>query len=148
MARNNPIMKKLDPVIDHRRRQVASLTLRGITMREIEDALAKAGMKNPKTGKPWDLKTVWKDIQFLRQGWREEAKKAMGDHQAQILAKLEEVERAGWTGANLEVVLKAIAQRRALLGTDAPMKSALTDTEGNDVSREAIFANLHAKLLG
>lgn len=123
-------LRKYNPMIDHRRRQVAALTLRGLTMREIEDGLAKAGLRNERTGKPWDLKTIWKDVNLLREQWRAEAAKDMKDHQARLLAELAEVKRTSWTGNNPEVVLKAITQERAILGADAPQKVAQTTPDG------------------
>lgn len=120
----------MDPVIDHRRRQVAALKLRGLTLREIEEALAKAGLMNPKTGKPWDLKTVWKDVTHLQAEWKEEARKDTDDHRARLLAEIGAAKRAAWNHNDLDVVLKAIKEEKALLGVDAPLKVAPTTPEG------------------
>lgn len=106
-----------------RRELVASLVLRKLTQRQIVTALAEQGIFNPETGNPYDLTTIHKDVQILRTMWRQSATQQTGEHQAMILAELEEVKKAAWQSGELDKVLKAIGQQSQILfGTNVNLR--------------------------
>jgi hypothetical protein len=109
-------------VRDIRRRHVASMTLRGLTQREIVQALPGFGVLNPGTGKPYSLGTVNSDLQHLRGEWRERAARDTADLKAQVLAELREARRAAWTDREINLVLRGLKQEAELLGLEAPAK--------------------------
>lgn len=124
-------------IVMDRRRQVAALRLRGYTEREIQKGLAappKDGNQtryvNPKTSEPWSLATIHKDIVALEAAWRADMVERTEEHKVRLFAELQEVARACWKLNDHERVLKAIAQQRELLGTDAPKKAELTGKGG------------------
>lgn len=120
-------------VIIDRRRQVAALRLRGYTQREIQKGLEQEKVVNPKDGKPWSLGTINGDIKRLEASWHAEAIGEVSAHKARLFAELREVARACWKDKDYERVLKAIAQQRELLGTDAAKRSELTGPGGKPI---------------
>lgn len=105
-----------------RRRRVAAFRLRGLTQREIVAALAQTGYVNPKTDKPYDLTTINRDLQAIREEWHSEAVADIEQHIATMLAEIREVRRRAWAAQDLDTVLKALKQERDLLGLDAPKR--------------------------
>lgn len=112
-------------LIDKRRELVARLVVRGLSRRDITDALGRQ-LVNPDTGGPFSLGTIHNDIKALEAEWQAEAQRDIQEHKARLLAELREVARQGWQAQNYELVLKTTAQIRALLGLDAPVKTDLT----------------------
>lgn len=112
-------------LIDKRRELVARLVVRGLSRRDITDALGRQ-LVNPDTGGPFSLGTVHNDIKALEAEWQAEAQRDIQEHKARLLAELREVARQGWQAQNYELVLKTTAQIRALLGLDAPIKTDIT----------------------
>ena len=108
-------------VMDQRRTVVMRLRIRGLTQREIVEALAKTEMRNP-SGKPWGLTTVNRDIAAVRSDWRAEAREVYGEHVARMLAEYREVRREGWREKDFGLVLKACQMECKLLGLDKPDK--------------------------
>jgi hypothetical protein len=98
-----------EEVIAARRHRVARLRLRNATQREIAQTLSCS------------LGTVNGDLAALRQEWREAAAVDIADHQARVLAELQEVRRMAWAqpaGKGLPLVLQSLKQECALLGLD------------------------------
>jgi hypothetical protein len=102
--------------IDQRRRQVAAMRLRHMTQREIADALPRAGIVNPKTGQPYDLAQVNRDLKALKEEWRQGAQEDLatmrGEHHAEIL----EARRKAWADGKLYYVFEGLRQEADLLG--------------------------------
>ena len=109
-------------VIAQRRMLVARARLRGITQREIVKALEAQGSVNPKTGIPWTWVTVHTDIKAIEKAWREEMLRDTSEHKARSLAELAEIKRRGWSQDDIDLVLKALTQERAVIGADAPQQ--------------------------
>jgi len=120
----------------------------GITQRQIEAWLGKIvdiknelgliigsepRLINPKTGKPFSLKTVNDDIKYIRQQWRDKTSQASSEWLAQQLAALSEAEAIAWRKGNTAEVRNIWQQRNKILGLDAPIKFAKTDAKGEDV---------------
>jgi len=112
-------------IIGHRRQLVARLRLRGLSQRDIVEALPKQTL-NGDTGKPWAAGTIHYDVKAIEEAWRESAQIDIAQHKANVLAELEEVKRRAWASTDMGTVLKAIAQQRALMGLDAPAKTDVT----------------------
>jgi DNA-binding transcriptional MerR regulator len=132
-----------DEQVEDRRRTVASLRLRGLTVREIQMALAEVRKFNPKDGTPWGLATIQRDIDALKKRWREDAAANFAEHQAKLNAELNELKRQAWRNEDLANVLKAIEQQRKLLGLDAPTKSLIGGIEGADPILVQTVDHLH-----
>lgn len=108
-----------------RRELVARLRIRGLSQREIVDALAKGApdrpaLLNPQTGEAWTLGTINSDCKALDALWLERSYETIAEHKARVLASLREVERAAWTAKDINGVLRALKQECDLLGLDAP----------------------------
>lgn len=109
-------------IILMRRERVAALLARGLTQREIQQALAdvsKPGqyLINPDTGNPFDIAQINRDIQVLRQQARNAASKSVDEHRARQFAELQEVKRAAWAARDPKAALQAIGLEMKLLGT-------------------------------
>lgn len=107
-------------ITEDRRRQVAALRLRRLTVRQIVDALARAGQVNPRTGKPWSVGVVQNDITYMQDAARAAALRDVSEHKADMLAQYDELLRLAWAEKRYEHVRKILADLRRLLGTDAP----------------------------
>jgi len=120
-------------IILQRRMIVARARVQGITEQGIVKSLEKQGFINPKTGVAWTHVTIHTDIKAIEKAWREEMLKATSEHKARILAELAEVKRRGWSEGDIDLVLKALAQERAVIGADAPTKITETDEKGRSI---------------
>ena len=118
-------------IIAMRREIVAHCRLRGYTQRQTQMALAEK-LKNPRGNKPFALGTINSDIAWLEKQWIKKANENIEQYKADILAELDEVKKQGWKDRNLNAVLSAIAQQRAVQGLDKPQKTALTDPSGEN----------------
>ena len=105
-------------IIDRRRLMVAQLLLRGLTQREIIDALAKQGMVNPKRKTPWTPGTICHDVQAVRAEWLEQTAVTYNEYVASILAQIRAVRREAWREKNWDLVLRCLKQERDLVGLD------------------------------
>lgn len=103
---------------ERRRAQVAKLAARGLTQREIVDALERGGYTNPHTGNPWALRAINDDLKRLTREWRDRAAADIDEHRARMLEELRQVKAASWAAGDRHAVLKALSQERALLGVD------------------------------
>lgn len=121
-----------DEQIEDRRRLVASLRLKGMTVREVQLGLAELRKVNPETGQPWGIATIHADCEALKEQWRKEATAEIAEHQSRLNAELEEVKRFSWRKEDTERVLKAIEQQRKLLGADAPTRTLIGGVPGAD----------------
>lgn len=125
-------------IIDHRRQLVARLRLRGASQRDIVDALPKQTM-NGSTGLPWSAGTIHYDIKAIEEAWQKSAQIDIAQHKSNVLAELAEVKRQAWGISDIGLVLKAIAQERALLGLDAATKTDIV-SGGAPIKIETIKA--------
>lgn len=113
--------------IERRRRAVAALRLRHLTQREIVDALAKQGFRNPNTEKPYELGTVNSDLKALEAEWRASALGDITQHKGNHVAELTEVRRKAWQDNKLFYVLKSLEQEARVLGLEATEKDPTDD---------------------
>ena len=142
-------------IIDDRRRKVAALRLRKLSLREIEKKLAEEGVVNPNTGKPWGLGTIARDMEALEHQWRREAAADVAQLKALELAEINEVKRSCWGLGRPDLVLDAIALEAKIGGTLAPLRREHSGPGGgpivttnlaglNDDELAAILSNLQA----
>lgn len=129
MARNT---SQQDAILA-RREQVASLRLRGLTVREIATILQVG------------VATIDRDLDALKAEWQANAAQDMEVHRAKMLAELEAVKAAGWGEKSPETVIKAIALESKLRGTDAPQKISMDVSTLSIEEQEARLAALRAK---
>jgi len=125
-------------IIDRRRTHVARLRLAGLTLREIEDSLPKLGVYNPKTGKPFSLRTVYQDVEAMREEWRKDAAESMAELSAGQLARVREVYRKAMLNKDYRTALAAIKHEMELLGTAAPKRHEITGAEGGPLQVEYV----------
>jgi hypothetical protein len=139
-------------VIDHRRRQVARMRLRGMTQREIVDGLIKLKIVNPDTKQPYSLGTINADLQALDREWLKQAQGETVEYKARTLAELREVKRQGWSDKDMGIVLRALKQETELLGLDAPVQYQEVPLEQlpelNDVELESLYNKLFPRRRG
>lgn len=146
-------------IIEDRRREVAALRRRRLTMRQIVAALHTAGRVNPANGRPWSLYTVKTDLDALEQAARTEALKDTSEHKAEILADYQELLRLAWSERRYEDARRILKDTRELLGTDAPqvivfeqvaqrMQAALIALEKEFVDDPATLNRAHRALMG
>lgn len=107
-------------ITEDRRREVAALRRRRLTIRQIVEVLANGGRKNPRTGKPWDIATIHRDLEAIKEAMRAEAVKDASEHKAEILADYQELIRLAWVEKRYDDVRLVLRDVRALLGTDSP----------------------------
>jgi hypothetical protein len=124
-------------IIEERKALVASLRLKGLSQREIVSNLTIQKKLNPKTGNPWSLGIINKDIADIEARWRESCSKDIGEHKARQLAEINEVKKHAWKATEFAVVLKAIDQESHLLGTRAAIKQELTGKDGKAIEVSA-----------
>lgn len=115
---------------DKRRAAVAELRNKGLSIREIMRALPEVrsemfpnGLVNPTSGKPWSLAVIHSDLKDLLGIWQTHALKHTGEHQALLIAELQQVKKTAWGLNDLDKVLRAIQQEREILGVDAAKKA-------------------------
>lgn len=107
-------------ITEERRREVAALRRRRLTMRQIAQALEDAGRVNPRTGRPWSLAIIGRDVQHITDQARAEAVRDISEHKAEILADYHELLRIAWSEREYDRVQRILGDLRSLLGTDAP----------------------------
>lgn len=105
-----------------RRRHVAALRLRGMTLTEIVRMLGDLGVRNPETQAPFGKTTVYNDLKWLEKNWQDEAVEFHDRHKANILAELREMRRAAWQEKKYSVVLRGIRLEADLFGLFAPIQ--------------------------
>ena len=125
-----PLNNANEAIEAKRRDLVSSFLLRGMSQREVQEALAGA-MKNPLTDEPYSLGTVNGDIKRLRLEWRKSAAANTEVHKARQLAEIREVKRQAWTDNDPALVLRAIDLEANITGTKAPQRNELTGPDGN-----------------
>lgn len=103
----------------HRRQQVARLRLRGLSIRDIVQALAlpPLSLTDPRTGKPYSIGTIHRDLKAIEAEWKASAQADIAAWKARQLAELAEVKRAAWLEKDLPMVLSAIKQEADIIGT-------------------------------
>lgn len=128
--------KGAEVAADRRQQLVASLLVRNprITRRQIQELLARpvehGGVVNPLTGNPYALSTIHLDVDAIRAEWQEKRLQSADKWVAGELATLEELQIQAWRNGDLAEVRRISAERRKLLGLDAPTKTAFTDPSG------------------
>lgn len=125
--------KSKQAIIDHRREVVAALRLRGATTRQIEAQLPAQGIVNNKTGKPYTIGIIHKDIKELEKKWQKNALRDMSELKSNQLAEIRAARSKAWGNGDLGMVSKFLKQEIDLLGTESPKRQELTGADGNDI---------------
>ncbi len=115
-------------ILAARRQQVARLRLRGLSIRDIVQALAMPplSLTDPKTGKAYSIATIHRDLKAIEAEWRASALADIGEWKAKQLAEIAEVKRAAWLEKDLAAVLSALKQEIEVMGTKAPARADVT----------------------
>jgi hypothetical protein len=106
-------------IAEKRREMVSQLRLRGLSIREIADALGRNNppLLNPETGKPYSHVTIKTDIDALELEWEKRRLVNTGIHKNRQFMLIQEVNRTAWATKEPELVLKALDREMKLLGT-------------------------------
>jgi hypothetical protein len=80
-------------VVDDRRTQMAALKIRGLSLRQAQVEMAKAGHFNPRTGQPWSITVLSSDLALLTSQWRAAASRDVAEWIRLELEGLDDVER-------------------------------------------------------
>jgi len=131
MARNNGIHTN----ILFRREVIAKLYLQGYTVRKIPELLAihKPPILSRQTGGNLSKSIIAKDLEVLREQWREKSTEFIGEQVAEELATLRLTQHEAWKRGDLDNVLKAHDRIAKLLGTNAPARRELSGPGGGPV---------------
>lgn len=115
-------------IIAARRQQVARLRLRGLSMRDIAQALSlpPLSLVDVKTGKPYSAATICNDLKAIEAEWRAAAQADIAAWKAKQLAEIAEVKRAAWLEKDLTTVLSALKHEADITGTKAPARTDVT----------------------
>lgn len=118
-----PGISRAADAVSHRREQVARLRLRGLSQREIANALAQMTppIVNAK-GQPFNQAQISRDLDHVRALWEASATEAIDKRRARQMAELDEVRRKAWANNDMPSLLKAIKLEADLFGTLAPVK--------------------------
>jgi hypothetical protein len=112
-------------MVDDRRTRVASYKVRGLSLRQTIAKLAEDGCVNPKTGEPWSIGIISKDINALQARWKAEALRDIGDWIK------DELERIDWTEREArEAWVRSIGEKQK--------RRAETTTGGKTAGRKAV----------
>ncbi len=108
-----------------RRETVAQLRARGLTQREIVEALPRPnklpngslvpGITKP-DGTPFSLATINADLKALQEEWREQARLDTDQIMGELLAELRQVKRAAWAEKNHKLVRQVIMDEMQAYG--------------------------------
>ncbi len=128
---------------------VAHLLAKGLTIREITDAMASEGVVNPETGKPYGKSTIGHDAQAARAMWRRHIIGAYEHIRPDVVAEILEVKRAAWARivadengvmydrADLKTILDANEQLIKVLGLAEPRRIALEGNQDRPIELKA-----------
>lgn len=94
-----------------------SLLIYNLTQAEMVDALAEAGHVNPKTGEPWSIGTINRDVSILRQEWETNAAASYDQHVQVQLGKIHQAQAEAWSRGDLDAFARFMEQEMKLTGT-------------------------------
>jgi len=124
--------------IERRQSFIAALLVQNpyLTYRQIYSLLAgdvaRGGLRNPRTNKPYSLGIIHKDVHEIREGWRQSALKDTDEWVAEILADYREIKKLAYAKGDLQTVLRVLGDTRRMLGLDAPSLIAPTTPKGDE----------------
>ena len=164
---NSKTGKVILATMAERREIVAQLRLRQkMSLGEVMRELARQGIINTVTKKPFTKTTIASDFIYLQDQSLERAGVTVDIHRAEVLGELDQVSKVAWSrervitkknkddeiieDPDLPIVLATIKHRRAVTGTDAPTKISPTDPTGQKEygadARDALISRLIPEL--
>ncbi len=136
--------------VSERQKAISELKLRGLSTTEIFKQLPELGIIDKKTGKPWSIATISKDIEEIAFEWRKHSRQTIAEHKARLLAELQTVKAAAWAEDKLGVVLAAIEKECKILGLNSPEMLAIVESGNLDLTRKSakqVLGELAEKIL-
>lgn len=135
-------------IVERRREVVSRLRLMGLSVREIVVKLLEKNIVNPDSGEPYGKTTIGRDLQAMRDKWRERASASISEHQAQQLARLELIQRSAFAQRDYDLALKTHDRIAKLLGTNAPDRQEISATVDAELlaAAERRLTILHANI--
>ena len=137
-----------------RRQRIASLLIRGLKTHEIVEQLCKETRTgrdgftepnpsytvNPRTGEPYNRKTIERDIDELKTEWRDQSAAKVKDYYGHMIATALEVQRAAWARGDLDMVLEANGEIRDIVGKPTKTESFNVNVDYASLSDAQIVA--------
>jgi exoribonuclease II len=122
-----------------RQRLIARLMVErpGLYQNEIETIVGKE-IKNPETGQPFSHGTINKDMQEIRQRWRDATLEDATESMSRILADLMRLREIAWRKQNTKLLLQVIDREVKLRGLERPKSHINLDIPWESLSREQI----------
>lgn len=108
-------------LIMKRREYVASLTLRGQTVRKIAESLKALGIVG-EDGEAFNHTTIVRDLKAIKAEWRAAMLRDFDEHVSETVAEINEAARMAIAAGDVQAWLKAIALRVKVQGLEAPTK--------------------------
>ena len=121
-----------------RKQRVATLLIRGLKAHEILMELARS-LVNPTTGKPFGRHTIQRDIQEIHAEWRTQTAEQIDSYYGHMLATAIEVQRSAWSKGDLDMVLDASAEIRAIIGKPTKTENKNITVDWSSLSREQLI---------
>lgn len=107
-------------IIEDRRRDVAVLRRKRLTVRQIAQQLAEDGYINADTGGSWSIGTIQRDLDTLQEEAHAAAIQDVSLHKADILDRYEHLWLQAMNESDWSEARHVLKGMRELLGTDAP----------------------------
>lgn len=104
-------------LIAMRRAAISALIPRCLTLHELAAELARQGIKNPKTQKPYSIFIISIDLRAIREGWARMVAVPPEEHRAKQFGEIQAIKREAWRNNNGGLALKALKLEMELTGT-------------------------------
>lgn len=125
MGRNNGTSREVKAA---RQLEVSRLRVKGLSIREIQGAMATDGQVNPLTADAWSIGIIQRDCKELEKAWKAAASAEIADYKARQLAEIGEAKRVAWETKDVNQVRQLIKLEMELLGTEAPKRQEVRAT--------------------
>jgi DNA-binding transcriptional MerR regulator len=120
-----------------KRMTVASeLRCLGLSLEEIQEALAKKGYLNPKTGKPYSHVAVYNDLELVKKRWVDYQLLKHEEHVAKQLEELAFIKKAALGKEDLGNYIKALQHEAKLLGLESQHHSTVDINVTADIKQK------------
>jgi hypothetical protein len=144
-----------------RKHRVAQLLVRGMREHEIVQTLSQETRQgsdgfmvpnpsytvNPKTDHPYTQQTINNDIRELKAEWRNQSAEAVNDYYGHMIATTLEVQRSAWARGDLDTVLQANGELRAIIGKPIKTENYNLNIDPKDLTNEQIDRLLQGESL-
>lgn len=123
------------------------LLIHNMTQQEIADALAEAGLVNPRSGKAWSVGTINNDVKALRKQWESDAARDYDQYVVVQLAKIQAAQMRAWEKGDLTNYNRLLELEIKLTGTgQREMINQNDDSAGNGWDIYEVLDSMRGRL--